>query len=43
MMENGHKKRTGRRDIPSPLMILQVPRLFRFQEEEEGKIVHLLQ
>jgi hypothetical protein len=26
MMEKGHPNRTGRRDIPTPLMILQVPK-----------------
>jgi hypothetical protein len=26
MMEKGHPNRTGRRDIPNPLMILQVPK-----------------
>jgi hypothetical protein len=25
MMEKGHPNRTGRRDIPNPSMILQVP------------------
>jgi hypothetical protein len=25
-MENGHSNRIGRRDIPIPLMILQVPK-----------------
>jgi hypothetical protein len=26
MMEKGHPNRMGRRDIPNPLMILQVPK-----------------
>jgi hypothetical protein len=26
MMEKGHPNRTGRRDIPNPLMILRVPK-----------------
>jgi hypothetical protein len=26
MMERDHPNRTGRRDIPNPLMILQVPK-----------------
>jgi hypothetical protein len=36
-MEKGHSNRIGRRDIPNPLMILQVPKTFHIPRRRRRK------
>jgi hypothetical protein len=38
MMEKGHPNRTGRKDIPNPLMILQVQKTLQIQRRESGAL-----